>query len=358
MRRLAPLLLLAGCSQTDSCTVADPGVALWYNRPAATTLGDVTYVGYLRGATPMPWLEHGRRLVNWLNRPASIVIADGHTIMLKRWDRFDDHSPPAVIAFRGRIITAYSNHDSALFARPLGAPEQQIEQDGATYPKLLALPDRLQLFYAMRSKGGRVLVMRETRDGSRWGSARIIIDAGAGRHVYAAAPAYHGGTTCLTWSTFWRQAHRDVRITCSTDNFTTHSTRLLHRTPPGGDSTPFDLVMSAEGPVAGWAECRQGWTGCRGVIAYPDRIIRLPAMPTNVYPTGLAIDPADSTRVVAGVYREGRPALAEFNPRFVRYLRTRDVPMMPMFDAGLRWMEVSRYQATYDVVSRLVSCSA
>lgn len=334
MKRFLVLFLLAltGLSAAQE-TIAN-ATTLWLNQTSA-----VSYEG-----------EFHRTYFGWVTDSGTVKIgAYDHDlsqflepVTLKQWPIADDHGSPAlhVIAKgpdKGKLLVAYSLHNSTLFCRRTTFAEDISNWDAetiittrkSTYPKLAELSNGL--IYVMfrgdaKTSGQSMGVLKGSPNAGRsWGADVDVVNFGPGMITYPGNLRSFGnrlhllfnvptlGGTSQTVYHAWRDeagVWRTAAGTALTLPITQTSMATLYTAPANRNLVLGDLRLDHVGrPVATFmTSLPYNSTFGAACPAYRARfngsfwqVKAVPSVTQVYYPTGLVIDPRDTNRLVTVV---------------------------------------------------------
>ena len=230
-----------------------------------------------------------------------------------------------------------------------------IDGGYATYPRLLAIRDRLVLIYARgksEAAGGRDLVFRTSDDdGDRWSAARMLVRAAPGDYVYGTRAVASGDRFCLAYSLAGPvggsvTTRTRLSLVCSDGEGGGIKHRRIMNGGARQDLIGFDVAMQAGRPRVAFAACErsfdqdQMWADCPGYVATLQGnrwSYAGPGMMASArMPGGMSFDPADPDRLAfVERYRAdaARIVIMRFGTRRVieRTIATKGFPTMPFF---------------------------
>lgn len=193
---LTTLGFLAAAFGTAQETIVD-ATTLWLNQTSS-----IHYEG-----------EHNRTYLSWVTRTGAVMVgAYDHDlgqmlppVTLHQWATPDDHGAPAVHVIqkgpdKGKLLVAYSHHNSTLFCRRTTNPEdlsawdpqQTITTRKSTYPKLAELSNGI-IYVLFRgdsktTSGQSMGVLKGSPNAGRaWGADVDVVNFGPGMITYPGA---------------------------------------------------------------------------------------------------------------------------------------------------------------------------
>jgi len=383
---LVSLVLVATARPQETISNA---TTLWLNQPSAVSYEGTFHRSYYGWVT-----DTGAMMIGGYDHDAGQFLTP---VMLKQWPISDDHGAPAVHVIakgpdKGKILVAYSLHNSTLFCRrstnpediSAWEPETVITTRKSTYPKLVELANGLiyVLFRGDAKTSGQSMgVLKGTPNAGRsWSADLEVVNFGPGMITYPGNLRAFGnrlhilfnvpvlGGTSQTIYHAWRDewgVWRSAGGTALSLPITQSSMASIYTSPTTRNLVLGDLRLDHTGkPVATWttslpyappfgAACpayRGKFTGVYWQVK------AVPSAAQVYYPSGLVIDPLDTDKLVSvgrigGQYELRRYSTVDNGTNWTSEILIRKPEPMtrPLFvengPPGMRltWLDVLRY---------------